>query len=110
MTLQIAGYAKLFVAHAARVRLLARVHLDVGQQIGARPERLAAVLARIVPFACVDPSMHHQRVLTREALATIFAHVSLHLAVPGDDVVFEIAPLPELEITFLALVGLDAGI
>lgn len=110
VSLEIARDAKLLATYGTAVRSLSRVDLYVAQQVRAGTKRLLAVLARIVTLTSVDAAMNHQRVLAREALATILAHVRLDIAVPRSAVILEIAPRAESIIAMLTLVGLHTGI
>lgn len=110
VSLEIARDAKLFATYGTAVGFLARVHLYMAQQVRAGTKGLLAVLTHIVTLTRVDAAMNHQRVLAREALATILAHVGLDIAVPGSAVILEIAPRAESIIAMFTLVGLHTGI
>lgn len=75
-------------------------------QITARSERFIAVLAAVILFTGVDPSVNDQRVFPREILATVLALILLLLRVNTSRVVLQISPLTKVTTTFLALVGL----
>lgn len=75
-------------------------------QITARSERFIAVLAAVILFTGVDPSVNDQRVFPREILATVLALILLLLRVNTSRMVLQISPLTKVTTTFLALVGL----
>lgn len=79
-------------------------------QITACSERFVAVLAAVIFFTGVDPSVNDQRVFPREILATVLALILLLLRVNTSRVVLQISPLTKVATTFFALVGLVATV
>lgn len=58
----------------------------------------------------MNSPMEDEGISPGKGFAAELAHVRLDVAVPGDDVVLQIAPLPEFEVALLALEGFHAGV
>jgi len=80
------------------------------EQVGAGPEGLVTILACVVLLPGVDSSVDNQGVAPGKTLSAKFAHVRLDVAVPRDDVVLQVTPLPKLKLALVAFKGFHAGI
>lgn len=108
--LHIASHSKWLSTHSTLVGLFTSVYTTMILQITACSERFVAVLAAVIFFTGVDPSVNDQRVFPREILATVLALILLLLRVNTSRVVLQISPLTKVATTFFALVGLVATV
>lgn len=110
MPLHIASHSKWLPTHSTLVGLFTSVYTTMVLQITARSESFVAILAAVIFFTGVDPSVNDQRVFPREILATVLALILLLLRVNTSRVVLQISPLTKVATTFFALVGLVATV
>lgn len=110
MSLHIASHSERFTAHYARMRLLAGMYATVILQIAARSERFVTVFAAIIFLPGVNTSVHDQRVFPSKFLGAVFALILFVFRMDAHRMIFQIAPLPKVSSTIIALVWLITAV